>query len=125
MRLMSASPRELFDLTGFAHAALFAGVDRAWQALDRLEDYLASHHDWRLLGEVSPHAVVTGDVFIGAGTIVEPYAVVSGPCIIGAECQIRQGAYLRGPVITGDGCVIGHREWRESGGGNGVRKRPA
>lgn len=105
---MSASPRELFDLTGFAHAALFAGLEHAWQVLDRLENYLASHDDWRVLGQVSPSAVVTGDVFIGKGTIVEPYAVVSGPCIIGADCHIRQAAYVRGPVITGDGCVIGH-----------------
>jgi NDP-sugar pyrophosphorylase family protein len=105
---MSVSPHEFFDLTGFTHAALFADAEHVWQALDRLEAYLESYEDWRALGEVSPHAVVTGKVFIGEGTIVEPYAVVNGPCIIGAGCEVRQGAYLRGKVIAGDGCVIGH-----------------
>ena len=45
--------------------------------------------------------VDSGDIYIGANTVIEPGAGIKGPCIIGPDCEIRQGAYLRGNVITG------------------------
>jgi len=45
--------------------------------------------------------VDSGDVYIGANTIVEPGVGIKGPCIIGPDNEIRQGAYFRGNVITG------------------------
>ena len=48
------------------------------------------------------------DVSIGPGSLVEPGALLKGPTIIGARCEIRQGAYLRGDCVVGDGCVVGH-----------------
>jgi hypothetical protein len=48
------------------------------------------------------------DVYIGPGSVVEPGALLNGPTIIGARCEVRQGAYLRGDCVVGDGCVVGH-----------------
>jgi len=102
------SPQELFDLSRFAHRAIFEGLEDVWQALDRLPEYLGSCVEWNILGEVAPGAVLEGPVFLGAGSVVEPYAVIRGPAVIGANCEIRHGAYLRGGVLLGDECVVGH-----------------
>jgi hypothetical protein len=45
--------------------------------------------------------VDSGDIYIGANTVIEPGVGIKGPCIIGPDNEIRQGAYLRGSVITG------------------------
>ena len=45
--------------------------------------------------------VDSGDIYIGANTLVEPGVGIKGPCIIGPNCEIRQGAYFRGSVVTG------------------------
>jgi len=102
------SPRDFFELNGFAHADIFDGVEHVWQALDRLPDYLDAHGDWHVLGDVAPGAVLRGNVFIGRGSVVEPYAFIVGPAIIGENCTIRHSAYIRGDVIVGDDCIIGH-----------------
>ena len=52
--------------------------------------------------------VDSGDIYIGAGTVIEPGVGIKGPCIIGPRNEIRQGAYFRGSIITGaDGCYRG------------------
>ncbi|HUU53513.1 MAG TPA: hypothetical protein VMY87_01220 [Armatimonadota bacterium] len=105
---MLTSPRDFFELNGFAQADIFDGTEHAWEALDRLSDYLDAHGDWHVLGDVAPGAVLRGNVFIGRGTVVEPYAFIIGPAIIGENCTIRHSAYIRGDVIVGDDCIIGH-----------------
>lgn len=103
-------PLQLFDLAGYAHAELFAGCSAAWEALARIDNYLAG----QALGNISvavPEGVtlVNADLIsIGPGTTLEPGAYIKGPCIIGACCQIRHGAYIRGDAVIGDHCVIGH-----------------
>jgi acetyltransferase-like isoleucine patch superfamily enzyme len=52
--------------------------------------------------------LLSPDLFIGPGSVVEPGALLNGPTIIGARCEVRQGAYLRGDCLVGDGCVVGH-----------------
>lgn len=52
--------------------------------------------------------LLSSDIFIGPGSVVEPGALLNGPTIIGARCEVRQGAYLRGECVVGDGCVVGH-----------------
>jgi NDP-sugar pyrophosphorylase family protein len=102
------SPLDFFDLTEFAHRGIFEGLGCVWQALDRLPDYLESHVEAKVLGQVSPAAALEGPVLIGMGTVVEPCAAIIGPAIIGDHCRIRHGAYLRGGVLLGSGCVVGH-----------------
>lgn len=89
---------ELFDLSDFAHRALFKEGRPVWEALKEIRSYLDAFTLWDS----------DERVFIGQGTVVEPGAYIKGPCIIGANCEVRHGAYIRGNVIVGDGCVIGH-----------------
>src|SRR5215472_4555057 len=98
---------DLFDLTQTEHAAIFDGCDFAWEALKKIEPYLA-----KVQRKNPPHkfagATIGERVVIGEGTVVEPGAMVKGPAIIGKNCQIRHNAYIRENVIVGDDCVVGN-----------------
>src|ERR1700733_11069578 len=74
---------DLFDLTQTEHAAIFDGCNFAWEALKKIEGYLAQ------TPKQNPPKR-----FPGAS--------------IGKNCQIRHNAYLRENVIIGDGCVVGN-----------------
>ena len=102
------TPASFFDLEKFAHRALFEGIQYVWEALRRLDAYLAGALRPEIRGALMPGAWVGEDVFIGKGTVVEPGAFVRGPAIIGENCEIRQGCYVRGHVLVGDGAVLGH-----------------
>ena len=52
--------------------------------------------------------IMSDDIEIGEGTVIEPGAYVSGPSIIGNFVEIRHSAYIRGNVIIGDNSVVGH-----------------
>ena len=97
----------LFDLAQTEHAALFDGCTYAWEALKKIEPYLA-----KVTKQTPPPrfpGASTGErVIIGEGTIVEPGAMIKGPAIIGKYCQIRHNAYIRENVLIGDGCVVGN-----------------
>ena len=100
-------PADLFDLTQTEHAAIFDGVELAWDALKKIETYLASvpkHNPPKRF----PGASIGEKVFIGEGAFVEPGVLIKGPAIIGKNCQLRHNAYLRENVILGDGCVVGN-----------------
>ena len=105
---------ELFDLTQTEHAELFVGGNYAWEALNKIEAYVAARTALRMMTSVhraplnSDGAWIGKGVIIGAGTIVEPGAMIKGPAIIGKNCQIRANAYLRENVIVGDNCVVGN-----------------
>lgn len=101
-------PEYFFDLSGFAHRALFDGVQQVWQALSGLARYIDEHLEPCLAGTVMPGAYVGERVQLGEGCVVEPGAMVKGPAIIGPGTVIRQGAYIREYVLIGAGCVVGH-----------------
>jgi UDP-N-acetylglucosamine diphosphorylase / glucose-1-phosphate thymidylyltransferase / UDP-N-acetylgalactosamine diphosphorylase / glucosamine-1-phosphate N-acetyltransferase / galactosamine-1-phosphate N-acetyltransferase len=100
-------PADLFDLTQTEHAAIFDGCQFAWDALKKIEPYLAQASRQNLLKRF-PGASIGERVFIGVGTTVEPGVLIKGPAIIGKNCQIRHNAYFRENVIIGDGCVVGN-----------------
>lgn len=104
---MNFTVAELFDLAQTEHAALFDGCHFAWEALKKIEPYLAQtprqHPPKKFPGASIGHRVV-----IGEGTEVEPGALIKGPAIIGKNCRIRHNAYLRENVILGDDCVAGN-----------------
>ena len=102
------APAELFDLASGSHRELFDGCANAWEALERLHDYLGSVLRPGIRGEVEPGAYLTGDVEIAEGARVEAGAYIRGPALIGPGTEVRHGAYVRGDVLTGAGCVIGH-----------------
>ena len=102
------SPEYYFDLTGFAHRALFDGVERVWEVLRALPAYIDRHVQPVLAGTIMPGAYVGERVQLGEGCVVEPGAMIKGPAIIGPGTVIRQGAYVREYVLIGAGCVVGH-----------------
>jgi NDP-sugar pyrophosphorylase family protein len=104
---MTFTVAELFDLTQTEHAALFDGCNHAWEALKKIEPYLAKVTRQNPPPRF-PGASIGERVIIGAGTVVEPGAMIKGPAIIGKNCQIRHNAYIRENVIIGDDCVVGN-----------------
>jgi NDP-sugar pyrophosphorylase family protein len=102
------APDELFELGSYQHGELFSGCAHAWEALERLPEYLRSVLRPGIRGEVEPGAYLTGDVEIADGARVEAGAYIRGPALIGPGTEVRHGAYLRGYVLTGTSCVIGH-----------------
>jgi len=101
-------PADLFDLSQTEHAALFNGCENAWDALKKIQAYLAANLRPALHNRCEGVAFVGEKVFIGEGTVVEDGAMIKGPAIIGRNCQIRHNAYLREHVIVGDNCVVGN-----------------
>ena len=97
----------LFDLTQTEHAAIFDGCECAWDALKKIEPYLAKVTKQNPPPRF-PGASIGERVIIGAGTTVEPGAMIIGPAIIGKNCRIRHNAYLRENVLIGDDCVVGN-----------------
>ena len=102
------APAELFDLNQTEHAALFAGCEYAWDALERIRGYLSANLRPGLHNRCKGVAYVGEQVFIGEGTVVEDGVMIKGPAIIGRNCEIRHNAYIREQVIIGDNCIIGN-----------------
>jgi NDP-sugar pyrophosphorylase family protein len=100
-------PADLFDLTQTGHAVIFDACEFAWQALNKIEPYLAQVPTQNPPRRF-PGATIGENVFIGEGTSVEPGVFIKGPAIIGKNCQLRHNAYFRENVIIGDGCVVGN-----------------
>lgn len=100
-------PADLFDLAQTEHAAIFDGCTHAWEALKKIEPYLAKVTKQNPPPRF-PGATIGDRVLIGEGTVVEPGAMIKGPAIIGKNCQIRHNAYIRENVLIGDGCVVGN-----------------
>ena len=101
-------PADLFDLGQTGHAALFEGCKYAWEALNRIKEYVQANAKPSLRNKCEGVAFIGDRVFIGEGTIVEDGVMIKGPAIIGRNCQIRHNAYLRENVIVGDECVVGN-----------------
>jgi NDP-sugar pyrophosphorylase family protein len=101
-------PADLFDLAQTEHVAIFDGCEFAWEALKKIENYIAANVKPELLNKCEGVAFIGDKVFIGEGTVVEDGVMIKGPAIIGRNCHIRHNAYLRENVILGDGCVVGN-----------------
>jgi UDP-N-acetylglucosamine diphosphorylase / glucose-1-phosphate thymidylyltransferase / UDP-N-acetylgalactosamine diphosphorylase / glucosamine-1-phosphate N-acetyltransferase / galactosamine-1-phosphate N-acetyltransferase len=101
-------PADLFDLSQTGHAAIFDGCTYAWEALKKIEAYLAANLKPELHNTCEGRAFIGEKVFIGEGTVVEDGVMIKGPAIIGKNCQIRHNTYIRENVIIGDGCVVGN-----------------
>lgn len=102
------APKDLFDLAQTEHAALFSGCEYAWEALKRLEAYIAEVLRPGLHNRCLGRAYIGEQVYIGPGTVVEDGVMIKGPAMIGSNCQIRHNAYLREMVIVGNDCVVGN-----------------
>lgn len=101
-------PADLFDLKQTEHAAIFDGCKFAWDALKKIEGYIAANLKLELRNKCEGVAFIGEKVSIGEGTVLEDGVMIKGPAIIGRNCRIRHNAYLRENVIVGDGCVVGN-----------------
>src|SRR5258706_2687768 len=99
-------PADLFDLSQTEHAALFEGCEYAWEALKKIEGYLAANLRPALRNRCQGVPYIGEKVFIGEGTMVEDGVMIKGPAIIGQNCEIRHNAYVREQVIICDKCII-------------------
>src|SRR6266404_9708917 len=95
-------PADLFDLSQTEHASIFDGCNYAWEALKKIESYLAANLKPALHNKCEGVAFIGEQVFIGEGTVVEDGAMIKGPAIIGRNCQIRHNTYVREHVLIGD-----------------------
>src|SRR6266571_2400511 len=102
------SPSEYFDLEQTAHSKLFENQNYVWDALKQIASYLQFRLKPAVLGELVGKPLISNNVFIGRGTIVEQGAALKGPAWVGENCQIRSGCYVRENVIVGDGVVMGN-----------------
>ena len=96
------------DDSGFSHGDLFNDCAYFWDVVAKLPLYLPSVLKPEIRGTLHPQTEVTGDVFIGEGTVVEIGARICGPAWIGKNCRIRAGAYLDGNIIMADEVDFGH-----------------
>jgi NDP-sugar pyrophosphorylase family protein len=113
---------DLLDLQQTEHVALFEKTEFVWEALAQIKPYLQFRLKPEVQAELIGKPFISGQVFIGKGTVVEPGAVIKGPAWIGADCQIRSGAYIRENVIVGNGCILGNSsEFKNSILFNGVQ----
>ncbi len=101
-------PADLFDLSQTEHAAIFDGCTYAWEALKKIESFLAANLRPALHNRCEGVAYIGKEVFIGEGTVLEDGVMIKGPAIIGRNCQIGHNAYFRKNVIVGDNCVVGN-----------------
>jgi len=99
---------ELFDLSQTRQASIFDGCRHAWEALPKIEAFIAAHLKPALLNYCEGTAFVGERVFIGDGTLLEDGVMIKGPAIIGRNCKIRHNAYIRENVIIGDDCTVGN-----------------
>lgn len=110
---MSEFPR-LWDIGKSEFADLFSHVEAPWDALHRLDGYLASLlkkagvSGPKVLSPVPEGVHIEGPVYIAEGCVIESGAFVHGPAWIGAGCEIRSGCYIRGGVIAESAVVLGH-----------------
>jgi UDP-N-acetylglucosamine diphosphorylase / glucose-1-phosphate thymidylyltransferase / UDP-N-acetylgalactosamine diphosphorylase / glucosamine-1-phosphate N-acetyltransferase / galactosamine-1-phosphate N-acetyltransferase len=102
------APEQLLDLTHTEHKIIFENVERVWQALPKIENYLQFRLKPGIQGKLLGRPFVGNSVFIGKGTLIEQGAMIKGPAWIGEECQIRNGCYIRENVIIGNGVVAGN-----------------
>lgn len=94
-----------FDLSRITFADLFAGTENVWDAIRKLDDYIAAQFE---TGKIKSNYGKDGNIFIGEGTVVEDHVQIIGPAIIGKNCLIRHAAYFRAGCLIGDDVLIGH-----------------
>ncbi len=101
------TPGSFFDLSRFAHAAIFDDVDLVWEALKKLPEYIlgcfgvapGEHHQ--------PVESMRHLIGVSSEAVVEPGAQLLGPVIVGPRCHLAAGSVLRGPVILGEEVYVG------------------
>jgi NDP-sugar pyrophosphorylase family protein len=101
------TPHSFFDLSRFAHAGIFDGVELVWEALPRLPAYLV--RSFGLSAEIlsEPVEQLRHLVSISPDAVIEPGAQLLGPVVVGPRCHLAANSVLRGPVLLGSDVYVG------------------
>ncbi len=101
-------PDALFELSLCRYAPVFAGLDDAWRALDRLEAFVREERSRNLAtGQIDFPVQMRGEVWLETDSVIEPFVTIEGIVVIGRNVRVGSGSRLRGPLLISDGCVIG------------------
>ncbi|MFN8498270.1 MAG: hypothetical protein U0641_10475 [Anaerolineae bacterium] len=114
----SLAPDAFFDLTDFAHRALFDGKQYVWEAIAVIGEYIDGFFagltiDDGILGDVEDGVVIRGErIAVAPGAVIEAGAQIRGRDIVIAEgAVIEAGAYIKGEkVYIGPGALV-ERAW--------------
>jgi bifunctional N-acetylglucosamine-1-phosphate-uridyltransferase/glucosamine-1-phosphate-acetyltransferase GlmU-like protein len=98
---------ELFDLTRFAHRALFREGENVWEALSRLKDYLVEHLDSNVtavgsFGAPLPKTVVLWDEKVW----FDGFEILGGDAVKGTLKVRIRGTETTEATILYAGCVL-------------------
>jgi bifunctional UDP-N-acetylglucosamine pyrophosphorylase/glucosamine-1-phosphate N-acetyltransferase len=77
-----------------------------WSILEANHKLLSEMKQSNIFGQVEPGVTVSGNVYIGPGTVIKAGTYMEGPAYIGKNCVIGPGAYIRPDTVIEDGCVI-------------------
>ncbi len=91
----------------------WSDVGLPWQLLEANE-FLSNRLKHEIHGFVEDNVYISGDVYIGKGTIIKSGTHIEGPCYIGSNTSIGPNAYLRPFTSIGNKCHIGDSETNNS-----------
>ncbi|MCC6794428.1 MAG: NTP transferase domain-containing protein [Candidatus Hydrogenedentes bacterium] len=79
-----------------------------WHLLAANEYWLTHFLEHKIEGEVSPHAHLSGRVYVGKGAVIRSGAVIDGPAYIGEGASVGPNCFIRPCTTIGDHCKVGH-----------------
>jgi bifunctional UDP-N-acetylglucosamine pyrophosphorylase/glucosamine-1-phosphate N-acetyltransferase len=88
-------------------------VVNVWDALKKKEIFLEDIGN-EINGVADSESMLKGNIFVGAGSVVEYGTVIKGPVYIGKNCRIGPQAYIRPGTVICDNAEIGRAEVKGS-----------
>ncbi len=79
-----------------------------WHLLTANEYWLQNFLEHAIEGDVSPHAHLSGRVYVAKGAVVRSGAVIDGPVYIGPGASVGPNCFIRPCTTIGDHCKVGH-----------------
>ncbi len=81
-----------------------------WHILEANVFLLRRFEGFANKGDVSPNAVIKGDVYIARGTVVKDFCRIEGPAFIDEDCELGPFTYIRKDTVIGKGVQLGRME---------------
>ncbi|MFX1567806.1 MAG: bifunctional sugar-1-phosphate nucleotidylyltransferase/acetyltransferase [Promethearchaeota archaeon] len=101
-------------IEGYINKNLFwSDIGLPWQFLDA-NRYILDKIEKKILGKIEENVQISGNVYIGKGSIIRAGTYIQGPCYIGENTLIGPNAFIRPYSSIGDKCHIGISEIKNS-----------
>ncbi len=92
-----------------AYNSFWAAIKYPWHIFTAMEYFLSRiGRNISESAQVSPTAIIEGDVVLGEEVKVLEHAVIRGPCYIGRNSVIGNNVLIRGESHIGEDCVVGY-----------------